>query len=81
MSLAPLRTAHLIRRATMGWVSVVLEPMTKMQPAFSISAMELVIAGWPKAAVKPCNVGLWHKSAQESTLLVPTTARANFCVR
>jgi hypothetical protein len=57
---------------------VVLEPMTNMQPASSISSMELVMAPLPKAAARPATVEECQSRAQWSTLLVPITARANF---
>lgn len=78
---APFSLARKMRRATRGWQAVVLEPVTKMQAASSISAMELVIAPLPKAAVRPTTVEECQRRAQWSTLLVPTTARANFCRR
>ena len=60
---------------------MVLVPVRRMTSASSISEMELVIAPLPNAAARPATVGLCHKRAQWSTLLVPTTARANFCRR
>jgi hypothetical protein len=60
---------------------VVLEPMTKMHPADSISAMEFVMAPLPKAAARPATVDECQSRAQWSTLLVPTAARANFWAR
>ena len=35
----------------------------------------------PKAIVRPATVEAWHRRAQWSTLCVPTTCRANFCIR
>ena len=75
------RTAALTSRAMTGWFSVVLEPITKMQSAFRISPMELVIAPLPKAIARPATVELCQSLAQWSTLLVPRAARASFCRR
>jgi len=74
-------TAALMRMATMGWASVVFEPMTKMASAPSSSSMELVMAPLPKEAARPATVGLCHKWAQWSIWLVPTTALMNFWKR
>jgi hypothetical protein len=81
MSLAPLRAAASILSPMMGCYSVVLEPTMRMTSASSRSSIELVMAPLPKAVARPATVGLCHKRAQWSTLLVPTTARASFCSR
>ena len=73
-----LSTAALTSRAITGWFSVVFEPMTKMQSAFLISAMELVMAPLPKAIARPATVELCQRRAQWSTLFVPRAARAIF---
>jgi hypothetical protein len=80
-SRAPLALARMIRRATRGWHSVVLEPMTRMQAACSRSSRELVMAPLPRVAARPATVELWQSRAQWSTLLVPSTVRANFWAR
>ena len=78
MSLAPFSLALKIRLAIRGWHAVVLEPITKIQAASSISAMELVMAPLPNAAARPTTVEECQSRAQWSTLLVPITALANF---
>ncbi|KAF5039635.1 hypothetical protein DSECCO2_541830 [anaerobic digester metagenome] len=70
-SFAPARTARLTRAAKTGWVSVVLEPVTRMTSALAMSSMGLVAAPLPKACIRPVTVGAWHSRAQWSTLLVP----------
>jgi hypothetical protein len=67
-----------MRVAIRGWHAVVLDPITKMELASSISAIELVMAPLPKAAARPATVEECQSRAQWSTLLVPITARANF---
>jgi hypothetical protein len=52
--------------------------MTKMQSAFLISAMELVMAPLPKAIARPATVELCQRRAQWSTLFVPKATRAIF---
>ena len=64
MSLAPFSLALKIRRAISGWQAVVLDPMTKIQPASSISAMEFVMAPLPKAAARPATVEECQRRAQ-----------------
>jgi len=57
ISFAPCsRTARRITVAITGCVSVVLEPVTKMQAACSSSSMGFVIAPDPKAAARPATV-------------------------
>ncbi len=75
---APFSRALMMRDAIIGWFSVVLEPVTRMQVASSSSGTELVIAPLPKAWARPVTVGAWQSLAQWSMLLVPTTPRANF---
>ena len=53
-----------MRVAITGWVSVVLEPVTRIQSEFSSSAMELVIAPEPKEAASPATVELCQSRAQ-----------------
>jgi hypothetical protein len=65
----------------MGCCSVVLEPTTRTQSDCSRSGMELVIAPLPNDAARPATVEECQRRAQWSTLLVPSTARANFCKR
>jgi len=81
-SLAPFWvTARFTRSPMIGWFSVVLEPMIRNAFAFSMSAMEFVIAPEPKLVARPAAVELCQSRAQWSTLLVPTTARKNFWKR
>ncbi len=77
----PFLTASITSRAITGWLSEVLEPMIKMQSLFLSSEMELVIAPLPNAVTRPATVGECQRRAQWSTLLVPITARASFCIR
>ena len=53
-----------MRVAITGWVSEVLEPVTRVQSASSNSAMELVIAPEPKVAARPATVELCQRRAQ-----------------
>ena len=55
--------------------------MIKMQSVSLSSAMELVMAPLPKAAARPATVEECQSRAQWSILLVPRTARVNFCIR
>ena len=64
MSRAPFSLALKMRREIKGWQAVVLEPITKIQPASSISAMELVMAPLPKAAASPATVEECQRRAQ-----------------
>jgi hypothetical protein len=64
----------------MGWASVVLVPIASMHFASGISLMELVIAPLPKVVARPATVGECQRRAQWSTLLVPSTALASFCI-
>ena len=52
-SVAPLRTAFLIRSASTGCASVVFEPITSRKRAFSISGIELVLAPLPNDLTRP----------------------------
>jgi hypothetical protein len=52
--------------------------MTKKASACSTQDTEFVIAPDPNAVARPTTVELCHNRAQWSTLLVPSTARANF---
>ena len=58
MIFAPLRFALIIRSATMGWFSLVFEPMTNSTSLFSISAIEFVIAPEPNTVARPATVEL-----------------------
>ena len=78
MSLAPLFSARISRIDPMGWATVVLDPITKMQLASSNSLKELVMAPLPNAAASPATVGACQRRAQWSMWLWPNTARANF---
>ena len=71
-------TARLMAAEITGWVSVVLEPATRMTSAFSISEMGFVMAPLPNAAARPATVEECHNRAQWSTLFVLRTVRANF---
>jgi hypothetical protein len=53
--------------------------MMKIQSAFSISSMELVIAPLPNTAASPATVEECQRRAQWSILFVPMAARVNFC--
>ena len=64
MSVAPLRTALIMRCAMMGWFSLVLEPMTNRTSLFSISAIEFVIAPEPNTVARPATVELCQRRAQ-----------------
>ena len=63
-----------------GWASDVLEPITIISGAFSISWMEFVIAPAPSVEARPATVGACQVRAQWSTLFVPMTARINFII-
>ena len=52
-SVAPLRTAFFMRRASTGCASVVFEPMTRIKRVFSISGIELVVAPLPNDLTRP----------------------------
>jgi hypothetical protein len=52
-----------------------------MQLAFSMSSNELVAAPVPSEAFSPAALGAWQTRAQQSTLFVLSTMRANFWVR
>ena len=45
----------------------------------SISTMELLMAPLPSVFSSAVTDGPWQTRAQQSTLFVPTAARANFC--
>lgn len=45
-----------------------------------MSLIELLIAPLPSACCSPATEGPWQTRAQQSTLLVFSTARANFCI-
>jgi hypothetical protein len=52
-SVAPFRTAFLIRSASTGCASVVFEPITSRKRSFSISGIELVLAPLPNDLTRP----------------------------
>ena len=52
-SVAPFRTAFLIRSASTGCASVVFDPITSMKRSFSISGIELVLAPLPNDLTRP----------------------------
>ena len=82
MSFFPLLiTSFFIIDPMTGWFSVVLEPITRKPSLRGISLIEFVIAPEPKTAARPATVELCQRRAQWSTLLVPITARMNFCIR
>ena len=60
---------------------MVLLPMERTHRASRISLMGLVIAPLPKVAARPATVGACQRRAQWSTLLVLSTALANFWIR
>ncbi len=78
MIFAPFRFALIILSARIGWLSLVLEPMTNRTSLFSISAIEFVIAPEPNTVARPATVELCQRRAQWSTLFVPMPARMNF---
>ena len=81
MSLQPRSCTLLMMRVPMsGCCSVVFEPMTRMQSAFSMQAMVFVIAPDPRLASRPMTVDEWQRRAQWSMLLVLKTARASFII-
>ena len=55
-------------------------PMAKISFALAKSAKEFVIAPEPNDIARPATVGACQVRAQLSTLLVPRTARKNFCI-
>ena len=57
---------------------MVLVPHRRMVRARSISSREFVAAPVPSIIFMAAAVGAWQTRAQQSTLLVPRTARANF---
>ena len=52
-SVAPFRTAFLIRSASTGCASVVFDPITSRNRSFSISGIELVLAPLPNDLTRP----------------------------
>src|SRR5450830_1129167 len=75
---APFSSAPMTREATIGWFSVVLDPVIRIHDASSRSGIEFVIAPLPNALARPATVGAWQRRAQWSMLFVPITALANF---
>jgi hypothetical protein len=78
---APLRAAFFIRRARTGCASVVFDPITKMNFAFSISGIELVVAPLPNDLTRPYRVGACQVASQEWMEFVPIAVRASFWMR
>ncbi|MOA27320.1 hypothetical protein D3C78_1481890 [compost metagenome] len=76
---APRAWARRMRAPIMAWFSVASAPISRIRSALSISAMLPVIAPEPRVSDSPATEGLWQMRAQWSTLLLPSTARANFC--
>ena len=70
-----------MRAPTTGWFSVVLVPQTRIVAARSMSSNELVAAPVPNIRFSATALGAWQTRAQQSTLLVPSTARASFWTR
>jgi len=54
----------IILSATIGWLSLVFDPIIKMTLLFSISAKEFVIAPEPNTVARPATVELCHSRAQ-----------------
>ncbi len=77
----PFMARCLILAPVTGWASVGLAPITSMHSVWPMSLMELVAAPVPNVRCNPRAVGEWQTRAQPSILLVPTTARMNFCMR
>ena len=77
-SLAPRRAACRMRAPTIGWQEVALLPQTRMVLARSMSSNEFVAAPVPSIALSAAALGAWQTRAQQSTLFVPSTTRANF---
>ena len=78
MRFAPPSACCLMRAPTTGWPSVALAPQSRMVRARSMSSKELVAAPVPSIAESARAEGAWQTRAQLSTLLVPSTTRANF---
>ena len=64
-----------------GCVSRAFEPHSKMRSVFSKSVYELVPPPLPNIVPRPETLGACQVRLQLSTLLVPITARVNFCAR
>jgi hypothetical protein len=63
----------------MGWVSRALDPQRRMTSVSSISRYDEVPPPAPKTVARPATLGACQVRLQESMLLEPMTARANFC--
>ncbi len=75
ISLAPLRTARLMREADHRMVLRGVGADDRSMTVHSISSMVLVIAPLPNEVARPATVAACQRRAQWSTLLVPITAR------
>ena len=64
MSLPPSRWQRMSLMPTMGWATVVLEPITNRQPARASSSNELVMAPLPNEVARPATVGPCQRRAQ-----------------
>ena len=65
----------------MGCVSRAFDPHRMTRSVSSISLYELVPPPAPKTVVRPTTLGACQVRLQESMLLLPRAARANFCAR
>src|SRR5579872_4477455 len=65
----------------MGCVSRAFEPQSRITLVSSISRYELVPPPAPNTVARPATLGACQVRLQLSTLLQPTTTRANFCAR
>jgi hypothetical protein len=65
----------------MGCVSRAFDPHRMIRSVSSASRYELVPPPAPRTVVRPTTDGACQVRLQLSTLLLPITARLNFCVR
>ncbi len=63
----------------MGCVSRAFDPHRRTTSVSSTSRYELVPPPAPKTVARPTTLGACQVRLQLSMLLLPTTARANFC--
>ena len=77
-SRAPLRTPASTWWKKIGWASRAFEPHITMTSVSSISAYDDVPPPAPNTVARPTTQGACQVRLQESMLLVPMTARANF---
>ena len=64
----------------MGWFAVALAPQTRSIALFQCRCRRLS-PPVPNISFIAAAVGVWQTRAQQSTLFVPITTCANFCVR